>query len=718
MTSAVCPTCVAVSHGSIEKTSKVLHSFDLSVPTVHCAGCIGKIERGLRTVDGVVDARVNLSLKRLHVQFSGNESSEDAVLDKLTNLGFEAHLLDEKILNQKPDEVSRGLLIRLGIAGFAAMNVMLLSVSIWAGADGVTRDFLHWVSAAIALPTVAYTAQPFFINAWAALRVRHLNMDVPISLAILMASGLSLYEVSQGGEHAYFDAALSLTFFLLAGRYLDHQTRAKARSAAIELTALEVPRAQILRDGQVETVSIETLNIGDRVLVRRGARVPVDGVITKGESELDMSLLTGETMPSAIAQGDRVYSGTLNLGPPIEVNVIKIGQGTKLAEIVALVATAEATKTKYTTLADKAAQIYAPLVHLLALAAFIFWQFYSGDTRLAIGIATAVLIITCPCALGLAVPAVMTAASGRLFRSGVLIRDGAALERLVDIDTVIFDKTGTLTTGVMTVMQAPKGDALNLATALAGYSDHPLSKAVAKLATVHDMPGVSDVIEHAAKGLEAKSGGKRIRLGRAEWIGCEPIEGYVQTWFQSGDQKPVVFLFEDSIKPSCKIAILRLQARGLKIVMLSGDTQSAVDRLAEKLGITQAIGGVLPEEKLSIVQSYGKHVLMVGDGLNDTAALAAAHVSMSPALAIDAARAASDFVLIKDDLTLIDDCITLSILAKRRMLENFSIAAGYNLIAVPIALVGLATPLLAALAMSASSICVSLNALRITRGQR
>jgi len=718
MTSAVCPACVAVPHDRIDKIAKAEHSLDLSVPTVHCAGCIGKIERGLKTLDGVVDARVNLSLKRLHVLFSGNESVEDAVLDKLTNLGFEAHLLDDKILNQKPDEVSRGLLIRLGIAGFAAMNVMLLSVSVWAGADGVTRDFLHWISAAIALPTVAYTAQPFLKNAWSALRVRHLNMDVPISLAILMASALSLYEVSQGGEHAYFDAALSLTFFLLAGRYLDHQTRAKARSAAVELTALEVPRAQIMRDGQVQTVAIETLNIGDRVLVRRGARVPVDGIVIKGESELDMSLLTGETMPSAITQGDRVYTGTLNLGAPVEVNVTQIGQGTKLAEIAALVATAEATKTKYTTLADKAAQIYAPLVHLLAFAAFIYWQFYTGDTRLAIGIATAVLIITCPCALGLAVPAVMTAASGRLFRSGVLIRDGAALERLVDIDTVIFDKTGTLTTGEMTIMQAPKCEALNLAAALSVYSDHPLSKAVAKFATVHDMPAVSDVVEHAAKGLEAKSGGIRIRLGRAEWIGCEPIEGYVQTWFQIGNQEPVVFLFEDCIKPSCKIAISRLQARGLKIVMLSGDTQSATDRLAQKLGITRAIGGVLPEEKLSIVQSYGKHVLMVGDGLNDTAALAAAHVSMSPAQAIDAARAASDFVLIKDDLTLIDDCITLSISAKRRMLENFSIAAGYNLIAVPIALVGLATPLLAALAMSASSICVSLNALRITRGQR
>ncbi|MBE9477067.1 MAG: heavy metal translocating P-type ATPase, partial [Proteobacteria bacterium] len=506
MTHAACPACVAVPHDQIDQAAHGERTLEISVPTVHCAGCIGKIERGLQSLENVDHARVHLSLKRVRVTYSGSQSIEDEVLDTLANLGFEAYLLDAKVLAGKTDDVARGLLIRLGIAGFAAMNVMLLSVSVWAGAEGMTRDFLHWVSAAIALPTVAYCAQPFFKNAWAALSVRHLNMDVPISLAILMASGLSLYEVSQSGEHAYFDAALSLTFFLLAGRYLDHQTRAKSRSAALELTALEMPRAQLVRDGQVETVDTENLQIGDRVLVRRGARVPVDGVVVKGESELDMSLLTGETMPAAITCGDPVYSGTLNLGPPLEVDITQIGQGTKLAEIAALVATAEATKTKYTTLADKAAQIYAPLVHLLAFAAFLFWQFYTGDTRLAIGIATAVLIITCPCALGLAVPAVMTAASGRLYRAGILIRDGAALERLVDIDTVVFDKTGTLTTGEMTVIQAPKADTLWLAASLASYSDHPLSKAVAQLAKKQNMPALQDVTEHAAHGLEAKSG--------------------------------------------------------------------------------------------------------------------------------------------------------------------------------------------------------------------
>ncbi|MFK5997927.1 MAG: heavy metal translocating P-type ATPase [Rhodobacterales bacterium] len=719
MTAVSHPACAPAPHAPIEQAAETQNTIEISVPGVHCAGCIGSIERGLKTVNGVTDARVNLSLKRLRVHHDGIADIEDRILDKLASLGFEAHLLNAKNLREKPDVVARGLLIRLGVAGFAVMNVMLLSVSVWAGADGAMRDFLHWVSAVIALPVIGYAAQPFFKHAWTALRVGRMNMDVPISLAILMASGLSLFETINNGEQAYFDAALSLTFFLLAGRYLDHQTRAKARSAAVELSALEMPRAQRVLDGQVETVDIETLNTGDRVLVRRGARVPVDGVVAKGASELDMGLLTGETAPAPISLGDAVYSGTLNLGPPIEVDVTHVGQSTKLAEIAALVATAEATKTRYTGLADKAAQIYAPSVHLLALAAFLFWQFYTGDTRLAIGIATAVLIITCPCALGLAVPAVMTAASGRLYRAGVLIRDGAALERLVDIDTVVFDKTGTLTTGKMTVVSAPKGKALILAASLAAQSDHPLSNAIAKLAKGRKLPALQDVKELGGKGVEARlEDGTRLRLGHANWLGCTPVEGSVQTWFQKGDDAPQPFLFEDTVKPSSKAAVEQLQARGLKVVLLSGDMQPATDRLAEKLGITQAIGGVLPDEKLALVRSFGPHVLMVGDGLNDTAALAGAHVSMSPASAIDAARAASDFVLIKDDLCLIDTCISLSKAAKRRMLENFTIAAGYNAIAVPFALMGLATPLIAAIAMSASSICVSVNALRLTRGHK
>ncbi|KAB7614279.1 cadmium-translocating P-type ATPase [Amylibacter sp. SFDW26] len=710
---AACPACSAMSSEQINHIVESIHQSEFSIPTVHCAACISAIERGIGKLEGVTAVRVNLSMKRATVHHNGQPRIDDAILDRLVNLGFDAQPLDRKMLNKNKDDVAFGLLIRLGVSGFAAMNVMLLSVSVWAGADGATRDFLHWVSAAIALPTVAYASQPFFKNAWAALSAKRLNMDVPISLAILMAVALSLYETIHSGRHAYFDAALSLTFFLLAGRFLDHQTRAKARSAAVELSALEMPTAQRMQDGIVETVDVEKLNIGDRVLIRRGARIPVDGVVAEGRSELDMSLITGETMPHVVKIGDPVYSGTINMAAPFQVDVTQIGNGTKLAEITALVASAETLKTKYTTLADRAAQIYAPVVHLLALAAFVFWQLWTGDTRLAVGIATAVLIITCPCALGLAVPAVMTAASGRLFRSGVLIKDGSALERLVDVDTVVFDKTGTLTKGEMTVLSAPTGRALQIAASLAASSDHPQSRAILRHYGSNKLTAITDIIEHPGQGLEAKVDGRIVKLGRADWIGVSPKTDHVQSWLCIDGEQPVPFLFEDTLKDTAVATIKRLQARGLKVVMLSGDTQFATDQLALKLGVDQAIGGTLPDQKMAVVKSLGDHVLMVGDGLNDTAALASAYVSMSPATAIDAARAASDFVLIKDDLTLIDDCVSLSKSAKRRMLENFGIAAGYNAIAIPIALTGLATPLLAAVAMSASSICVSLNALRL-----
>ncbi len=714
-TTAACPACVGVSHDYIEQTIEDANTLELSVATMHCAGCMSTIEKGLMAFEDIDVARVNLSLKRVAVQHRIADLAEDTILDRLANLGFEAQYLDSKSLKQQSDETSRALLIKLGVSGFAAMNVMLLSVSVWAGAEGITRDFLHWVSAAIALPTVAYASQPFFKNAWAALSVKRLNMDVPISLAILLACALSLYETIYSGRHAYFDAALSLTFFLLAGRYLDYQTRAKARSAAVELSALEVQRAQLVEEGIVKTVLVETLCVGDRILVRRGARIPIDGTVADGRSELDVSLLTGETMPVPVNVGDVVYSGTINIGAPFYASVSKTGQGTKLAEIKALVATAETLKTKYTTLADRAAQLYAPVVHLLALAAFIFWQLWSGDTRLAIGIATAVLIITCPCALGLAVPAVMTAASGRLYRAGILIKDGAALERLVDVDTVIFDKTGTLTTGEMTVCDAPTGYALQIAASLAHHSDHPQSQAILKYYGDKTILPLSDIEELPGQGLQCKLNGERIQLGRADWIGVKNKPDYVQCWLAIGDEEPVPFLFEDTLKVSSAESISQLKELGLNVVLLSGDTQSATDMLAEKLNIDTAIGSTLPDQKLSILKSFGDNTLMIGDGLNDTAALAAAGVSMSPAKAIDAARAASDFVLLKDDLTLITECIVLAKSAKQRILENFAISAGYNFVAIPIALLGFATPLLAAIAMSASSICVSLNALRLVK---
>lgn len=713
---AVAPAAEAMGQGEEHKDARLL----LSLPTIHCAGCIAAVERGLNAAPGVRSARVNLTLKRVSVEA---EPDVDAahLITVLDGLGYEAHELDPGMISATAtDKAGRDILMRMAVAGFAMMNVMLLSVAVWSGAADATRDMFHWISAAIALPTIAFSAQPFFRNAWAALSARHLNMDVPISLAIILAGGMSLYETMQSGRHAYFDAALSLTFFLLAGRYLDHRTRAVARSAAEELAALEVPRALRLGAGGEETVPISELAVGDIVSVKPGARVPVDGVITRGQSEIDRSLLTGESLPVYAGPEHVLSAGEINLTGPLEVRVTAAGEDSSLHRMADLVAMAESSKNRYTSLADRAARIYAPGVHLLALFAFIGWLAISGgDVRLALNIAVAVLIITCPCALGLAVPAVTTAASGRLFKKGMLIKDGTALERLAEVDTVVFDKTGTLTQGAPEVTNLgdhPRRD-LELALALAGASSHPLARALSTAAQAAGIKPakVGDVKEVPGYGVEGVAHGKPVRFGRAAWVGAE-TGAATAAWLRVGDATPIEFTFHDSLRDGAETAITALKAQGKAVHLVSGDATGPVADLAARLGIDDWQAEALPQDKAALVQQLtaeGRKVLMVGDGLNDTAALAAAHASISPATALDAARVASDIVLLGKDLSPLGDAVITARKATRRIKENFAIAAVYNMIAVPIALVGLATPLAAALAMSASSITVSLNALRL-----
>ncbi len=716
---AACPACVATPprpESAPEKPGRLM----LSLPGIHCAGCIATVEKGLNALPGVHEARVNLTLKRAAVDADADITAEDLVAE-LDRLGYEAHELDPgTIAATETDSAGRDLLMRLAVAGFAMMNVMLLSVAVWSGAEDATRDLMHWISAMIALPAVAFSARPFFVNALSALSARRLNMDVPISLAIILAAGMSLYETAMSGRHAYFDAALSLTFFLLGGRYLDHRTRATARSAAQELAALEVPRAVKLEDGREVVTPIAELAIGDRVVVKPGARVPVDGVVEVGTSEIDRALLTGESLPVFAGPDSDVAAGEQNLTGPLTVRVTARGEDTRLHKIADLVALAETARNRYTSLADRAAAAYAPGVHLLALFAFAGWMIASGDMRLSINIAIATLIITCPCALGLAVPAVTTAASGRLFRKGVLLKSATALERLAEIDTVVFDKTGTLTLGTPE-MQGLRDHArtdLALAAALAAGSSHPLAQALAGAAAADGVTpaDVSEIREVPGYGVQAQWGGQRVRLGRASWVGAEAAAEGPATWLQVGDAPPVRFDFTDELRPGAAEAIGALRGAGCRVMLISGDSDRAVAATADRLGIALHEAGALPEDKAGRIEALhreGHKVLMVGDGLNDTGALAAAHVSISPASALDAARVASDIVLLNGDLTVLGDCLVTARSATKRIRENFGIATAYNAIAIPIALAGFATPLAAALAMSISSITVSLNALRL-----
>jgi Cu2+-exporting ATPase len=719
-TPSACPACSAAPAAEALAARDLPNAqIALSLPTIHCSACISKIERALNDHPQVNSARVNLTLKRASIDAAPEVTAEE-MRALVEGLGYEAHELDAGTLNATAtDRAGRDLLMRLAVAGFASMNVMLLSVSVWSGAEDATRDMFHWISAAITLPAIAFSGVPFFRNAWAALRNGRLNMDVPIVLAIVLAIVTSLWETMLSGAHAYFDAALALTFFLLAGRYLDHRTRAIARSAAEELTALEVPRATRVRQGVEEVVNVAELAVGDLILVRPGGRMPVDGEIVSGTSEVDRSLLTGETLPVFAGEGQAVSAGEVNLTGPLTIRASAVGAETSLHRMADLVAIAESGRSRYTSLADRAAKLYAPGVHILSGLSFIGWYLYTWDMRTALNIAAAVLIITCPCALGLAVPAVTTAASGRLFRRGMLIKHETALERLAQVDTVVFDKTGTLTTGTphLTNLDTLPRDAVEMALALAQGSSHPLAQAITKAARAAGFAAaeVRDVTEVPGYGTKGLVAGQEVRLGRASWTGAEALS-QTATYLKIGEAAPLALTFTDALRPGAEEAVQALVAQGKRVILMSGDTTPAVEALAQRLGIPQWVAEALPADKAARVEALrgeGAHVLMVGDGLNDTAALAAAHVSISPATALDAARVASDIVLLGNDLSPIGAACETARSATRRIRENFRIATVYNIIAVPLAVAGLATPLIAALAMSLSSITVSLNALRL-----
>lgn len=715
-----CPACVGLPEGATVEPAPLENArLMVSLPGIHCAACISGVERTLAQVPGVLKSSVNLTMRRVAIEAAPSVNIQ-MITDALDQAGYEAQELDSSLLSQSDrDDYGRMLLMRLGVAGFAMMNVMLLSVAVWSGADAATRDMMHWISAAIALPAVAFAGMPFYTSALAALRGRRLNMDVPITLAILLAAGTSLYETAHGGQHAYFDAAIALAFFLLTGRYLEHRTRSSARSAAQELAALEVQRAIMLIDGAEMTVPVLQLAVGDVVVVRPGANIPVDGVVITGQSEVDRSFMTGEAIPMLAHPGTALFAGEINLSGVLRMRATAIGADTELRRISDMVAIAEGGKSKYSTLADRAVQLYAPGVHILAALAAVAWYVYTQDLRLALNIAAAVLIITCPCALGLAVPAVTTAVSGRLFRKGVLVKHETALERLAEVDTVVFDKTGTLTLGT------PKSDDLaglsavekSVLFGLATGSDHPLSAALSKtLAEQNVVPAdVADVTEYPGFGTEGIWGDARVRLGRATWLGVEQTAG-LSTVFQIGDADPIRLSFDEELRRDAAKSVASLRARGLDVRILSGDGVQAVEKIAHRLGGVPFEAEQTPTQKadtITAMAAEGRRVLMVGDGLNDTLALAHAHVSMSPASALNAARMASDFVLIDKGLGGLDGVFGLARQARSRIVENLSLASFYNVIAVPLAIAGMATPLIAALAMSASSLTVTLNAIRL-----
>jgi Cu2+-exporting ATPase len=698
----------------------------LMVDGITCGGCISKIERGLLERVGVARARVNLSTNRLIVGFNRDEIAAESVIATLDQLGYRAVPFDPAALKAGRDAEEKRLLRAMAIAGFAAANVMLLSVSVWAGhfqdMGPATRTLMHWISALIAVPTVVYAGRPFFDSALSALRAGRTNMDVPISLAVVLATGMSLLETMRGADHAYFDSAVSLLFFLLIGRYLDRRARGKARSAAEQLTGLSAIAATVIDDdGSVRACAPGALRAGMTVLVAVGDRVPVDGTVLSGRSELDTQIITGESLPEAVDVGAKVFAGAVNLGAPLKVTVKAAGEGTLLAEIARLMEAAEQRKTHYVGLADAVSRWYAPVVHTMALAAFIGWFGFMGmDWQPALLIAVAVLIITCPCALGLAVPVVQVLACSRLMRSGVLLKSGSGLERLADIDMVVFDKTGTLTQGKPRLIDDAARDPEDVrrAAALAAASLHPLAKALTAAAG----PGIvaaDGVVEHPGDGLEWRGADGVHRLGRRPFACPDRDDATVsgpEMWYARPGQSAIRFAFEDAPREDAKQVVDALKARGLQVRLLSGDREAVVSETAARLGIESWRAEVTPDRKvaeLEALRDAGHKPAMVGDGLNDAPALAAAYVSLSPAGAAEISRTAADLVFQGDRLGPILTAYRVARASRVLVKQNFALAFLYNIFTVPIAVAGFVTPLIAALAMSASSIVVIGNALRL-----
>lgn len=693
---------------------------ELSVPGAHCGGCIATVERALSDLDGVVSARLNLTTRRAAIKWR-RSASVPPLIEALSNAGFEAHL-------SSPDEAEtdpqRGRLFRAtAVAGFAAMNVMLLSVSVWAGADAATRQTFHLLSAFIAIPAVAYSGRVFFESAWSALRSGRSNMDVPISIGILLTVGLSLHETLREEAHAYFDAATSLVFFLLIGRTLEHLMRRKARTAVLGLARMMPRGASVLvADGSTRFTSRDKIAAGDLVLVAPGDRVPLDGNVANGVADIDASTVTGESAAVTVQEGDAVLAGMLNLNGSLVIRVEHTSESSFVADMIRLMEAAEIGRAGYRRLADRAARLYSPVVHSLGGLAFLGWIAATGDWHRALTIAISVLIITCPCALGLAVPMVQVAAARRLFERGIALKDGSALERLAEVDTIVFDKTGTLTTGDATIAKAgASGSDLDAACALASKSRHPVSRAIASLSTNSNELTLESFAEQPGKGLEGRVGPDRYRLGRPEWA----LDGQADS--MTVETGPVLtrngvkvghFELTDPIRPEAPEVLRALCQRGFRTEILSGDTASAVAQIAAIVGADTFLAGQLPGEKverLDALKDEGRRVLMVGDGLNDAPALAAAHVSMAPASAAEVGRAAADLVFFRQSLAAVTEALEVAHEARRLVRQNLALAIGYNAVVIPIALAGLVTPLMAAVAMSSSSIVVIVNALRISR---
>lgn len=694
------------------------------VDGMHCPSCVAIIEGTLKKDSRITQARLNLSTRRLKIQWHGAVTLANQWIQQINSMGYRAVPFDPATLETAEKSEESFLLRCMAVAGFASGNLMLFSIPLWSS-DAMemgdsTRVFFHWIQAIIAIPAIAYCGLPFYRSAWKALRSGHTNMDVPISVAVILATLMSVFETATFGRHSYFDSGVMLLFFLLIGRFLEARARGRARGAAHDLLQMMTGSATMLTsDGTQHIIPLSDVKEGMTLLVAAGEKIGADGTVISGTSDIDTSLITGETLPRSVTVNAQVFAGTINVSQPITVQVTKSYERSLIADIVKMMETAEQSQARYVTIADRISGWYTPLVHILALVTFLGW-WLSGyaEWQQSLLYAATVLIITCPCALGLAVPVVQVLASSMLMRSGILLKSGSALERMATITHAVFDKTGTLTLGKPMVI-APESypeNVLQLAVSIASHSRHPLS---VSLSRAYNGPLLSlSVEEIQGCGLQTSYLDKTIRLGKRSWCTTVPDDADItpELWLATEGETPVRFTFSDTLRSDAKAVIDALSSAHITCVLLSGDRQEITSAMARSLGIADYAGALTPlqkTERIAALKSAGAKVLMVGDGLNDAPSLSSATVSMSPTSAMDITQNAADIVFQGEQLSPVIRTFLTSQFCQRLVKQNFALAILYNVIAIPLAVAGYVTPLIAAIAMSSSSLIVIANAMRL-----
>ncbi len=698
-----------------------------------CAACVWLNERHVGALPGVIEFRINYSTHRATVKWDDSRIHLSDILRAISEIGYLAHPFDPGRQEALQKKEKAQALKRLAVAGLGAMQVMMVAVALYAGAfsgmEARMQTFFRWVSLVIATPVVLYSARPFFVSALRDLRRLRLGMDVPVALAIGGAYLASTWATLSGRGEIYFDSVTMFTFFLLAGRYLEMAARHKAGQAAEELVKLLPAMATRLTDRGEETVAVADLAPGDRVRVKPGETIPADGRVREGRSSVDESLLTGESLPVPRGPGERVVGGSVNVESPLVITIEKVGEETVLAAIQRLLDRAQSEKPRLAGLADRIAGVFVGVI--LLLAAGVWWFWWQHDSAEAGWIVLSMLVVTCPCALSLATPAALTAATGSLTRLGVLTTRGHALETLARTTHMVLDKTGTLTEGrlrletVVPLGGQDETECLRLAAALERASEHPLGAALVKAAPA-ELPPVEAAVAEAGQGIEGTVGGRRIRIGQPGWVAAfsdsrvPDMQAGDVTEILLGDETGLlaVFRLRDRLRPGAREAIAALRRQGIVPLLYSGDSEAAVAAVARELGIADFCARMRPDDKLAglrALQARGAVVAMVGDGVNDAPVLAGADVSLAMGTGTQLAQASADMILLSERLGNLPRAVRMARDCLRIIRQNLAWAVLYNAVALPLAAMGYVAPWMAAIGMSGSSLIVVVNALRLNR---